>query len=104
MRSWCVQLLMIGVPINTPLPAWRYYLVRPWLSFWTGLFLRAGLGFWPCFVGWKNYRMAQDERCVTSGGCILRPCEMRISLDRAAFLSSCAHATAQIVKHSTLHI
>lgn len=54
---------MIGVPINEPLPAWRYWLVRPWLKFWTSLFLRAGLGFWPRFTGWENYRKAQDARC-----------------------------------------
>lgn len=57
---------MIGVPINEPLPAWRYWLVRPWLKFWTGLFLRAGLGFWPRFNGWENYRKAQDARCRTA--------------------------------------
>ena len=57
-----LQILMIGVPINKPLPKWRFLLVRPWLKFWTGLFLRAGLGLWPRFVGWQNYRQAKKER------------------------------------------
>ena len=53
---------MIGVPINKPLPKWRFYLVRPWLKFWTGLFMRAGLGLWPRFHGWKHYDQAKKER------------------------------------------
>ena len=57
---------MIGVPINTPLPAWRYFLVRPWLKFWTGFALRAGFGFWPRFTGWQHYREAQRVRCPST--------------------------------------
>ncbi len=53
---------MIGVPINKPLPKWRFILVRPWLKFWTGLFMRAGLGLWPRFHGWKHYNQAKKER------------------------------------------
>jgi len=59
----CPQVLMIGVPINKPLPKWRFILVRPWLKFWTGLFMRAGLGLWPRFHGWKHYNQAKKERC-----------------------------------------
>ena len=62
---------MIGVPINKPLPRWRFYLVRPWLKFWTGLFLRAGLGLWPRFVGWKHYDQAKKERQVPDLPCPL---------------------------------
>lgn len=49
---------------NEPCAPWRMWLLRPWLQFWTGLFLHLGLGFWDARVkGWENYKEAQEARC-----------------------------------------
>ncbi len=59
-----MQLLVIGVKPNEPASPWRFKLLKPWLSFWTGLFLHVGLGFWTAHVkGWENFKDAQHARC-----------------------------------------
>jgi hypothetical protein len=58
-----MQLLVIGVKPNEAGSAWRFKLLRPWLSFWTGIFLRLGLGFWTAGVtGWEHFEEAQEAR------------------------------------------
>lgn len=65
-----LQVLVIGVKPNEPCSRWRFLLLRPWLQFWTGLFLHVGLGFWDAHVtGWENYKEAQEARC---GICLKR--------------------------------
>jgi hypothetical protein len=60
-----LQLLVIGAKPNEPCSPWRLQLLRPWLRFWTGLFLQLGLSFWDVRVkGWEHYREAQEARCT----------------------------------------
>lgn len=57
---------MIGVKPNEPGSAWRFKVIRPWLRFWTGVFLRLGLGFWGANVtGWEHFQEAERERCCS---------------------------------------
>lgn len=59
----CSQLLVIGMKPNEPCAPWRFRLLRPWLQFWTGVFLTLGLGFWTARVkGWEHYQEAQEAR------------------------------------------
>ncbi len=61
-----MQLLVFGVKPNDVGSAWRFNLLRPWLRFWTGVFLRLGLGFWGAKVtGLENYTAAQEARCCS---------------------------------------
>lgn len=60
-----VRILVIGAKPNEPGGAWRYKLIQPWLQFWTGIFLRLGLGFWGARVtGWENYQQALQDRAI----------------------------------------
>ena len=59
------QLLVIGVKPNEPCAPWRLRLLRPWLRYWTGLFLQLGLSFWNVRVkNWEHYREAEEARCT----------------------------------------
>jgi lysophosphatidylcholine acyltransferase/lyso-PAF acetyltransferase len=63
---WAItRLLVIGVKPNEVGSSWRFNLLRPWLRFWTGVFLRLGLGFWKAKVtGWENYEAALNARAI----------------------------------------
>ena len=59
------QVMVIGVKPNEVGAMWRFRLIRPWLKFWTGIFLRLGLGFWGAkVVGWDNFKKAEQDRCA----------------------------------------
>lgn len=63
---WAVtRVLVIGVEPNHLGSSWRFGILRPWLRFWTGIFLRLGLCFWGTSVkGWQNYEDAKRERAI----------------------------------------
>lgn len=71
----CPQAMVIGARPNEPGSAWRFSIIRPWLRFWTGIFLRLGLGFWTASVtGWKNFEDAERERYKSLSGSASRFC------------------------------
>mmetsp|Transcript_6129 Transcript_6129/g.17582 ORF Transcript_6129/g.17582 Transcript_6129/m.17582 type:complete len:410 (+) Transcript_6129:361-1590(+) len=63
---WAVtRVLVIGVKPNEPGSPWRFNIIRPWLRFWTGVFLRLGLSFWGAQVtGWEHFEEAERERAI----------------------------------------
>lgn len=59
------RVLVIGAEPNDPGSSWRFSIIRPWLRFWTGVFLRLGLCFWGASVkGRHNFEVAERERAI----------------------------------------